>query len=148
MRPLSRRANHILKLAREAAGQSGRRFTGTEHLLLGIVRDGGSLAAGILLNQGTADAWTQAVADEQAHQGPSETWVTGRLPGSPHFMDVFARAERIAQRLGHSRICAEHLLAALLTLTGSMGYQVLRAMGISIEIVDEALRERVPVPCS
>src|SRR5512143_3226884 len=118
MRHLSKRANRILKLAHEAAQEYGKGYVGTEHLLLGIVREGTSLGARILLDHGATQHWTKAVVDELvdelAHKDLDETWVTGRLPGSPHFMDVFARADRIAQRLGHSQICAEHLLAALL----------------------------------
>ena len=127
-------------------------YVGTEHLLLGIIREGTSRGARILFDHGATEHWTKAVVDELvdelADKGMDETWVTGRLPGSPHFMDVFSRAERIAQRLGHSQICAEHLLAALLTLTGSVGYEVLRAMGISMEIIENAFHEQVAAGCS
>jgi ATP-dependent Clp protease ATP-binding subunit ClpA len=88
------------------------------------------------------------MVDELIKERLDETWVTGRLPGSPHFVDVFARAERIAERLKQPQICAEHLLAALLTETGSVGCEVLRALGISMEVVENAFREQVPAGCS
>lgn len=152
MRHLSPRANRVVKLAHEAAQEYGRCYVGTEHLLLGIVREGTSIGARTLHDHGATRQWTKAVVDELVEEsidkGLDETWVTGRLPGSPHFMNVFARAERIAQRLGHSQICSEHLLAALLTLTGSMGHEVLRAMGISMELVERAFREQPVAGCA
>ena len=148
MRHLSKRASQVLKLAHEAAQEYGQGYVGTEHLLLGIIREGTSLGARILLDHGATESRTKARVDELVNKHLDETWVTGRLPGSPHFMNVFARAERIARRLGHSQICAEHLLAALLTLTGSVGYKVLRAMGISMEIVENAFHEQVPAGCT
>jgi hypothetical protein len=148
MRRLSKRASHVLKLAHEAAREYGQGYVGTEHMLLGIIREGTSMAARTLLDHGATEYRAKAMVDELVDKRLGDTWVTGRLPGSPHFMDVFTRAERIAQRLGHSHICTEHLLAALLTQTGSMGLEVLRAMGITMVIVDHALHELVPVGCS
>jgi ATP-dependent Clp protease ATP-binding subunit ClpC len=148
MRHLSKRANQVLKLAHEAAHEYGLGYVGTEHLLLGIVREGTSLGARILLDHGATEYRTKAMVDELVKERLDETWVTGRLPGSPQFVDVFARAERIAERLKQPQIYAEHLLAALLTETGCVGCEVLRAMGISREIVENAFHEQVPAGCS
>ena len=148
MRHLSKRANRALKLAHEAAREYGKEYLGTEYLLLGIIREGTSLAAEVLLDHGVTEYRAKAMVDELADAESDETWVTGQLPGSPHFMDVFARAERIAERLGQAQICVEHLFAALLTQTGSMGCEALRAMGISMETVDNAFREPVLAGCS
>jgi ATP-dependent Clp protease ATP-binding subunit ClpC len=148
MRHLSKRANQVLKLAHEAAQEYGQGHVGTEHLLLGMIREGTSLGAQILLDHGLTEYRTKVMVDELVNNHLDETWVTGRLPGSPHFMDVFGRAERIARRLEHSQICAEHLLAALLTQTGSMGCEILREMGISMDMIDEAFHERAPAGCS
>ena len=140
MRHLSRRARQVLKLAQEAAGEYEQGSVGTEHLLLGIVREGASLGARILLEQGATEYRVKSVVDELVEDRVLETWVTGRLPGSPHFIDVFARAGRIAQRLGQSQICTEHLLAALTTETGSVAYEALHALGLSREIIEEAFQ--------
>jgi len=148
MRRLSKRANQVLKLAHEAAREYGQGYVGTEHLLLGIVREGDSLGARILLEQGVTEYRTKAVVDELVDERMEETWVTGRLPGTPHFMDVFARAQRIAERLGQPRICTEHLLAALLTQTGSVGCEALREMGISTEIVENAFHDPTRSCCA
>ena len=148
MRHLSKRANQVLKLAHEAAREYGLGYVGTEHLLLGIVRDGTSVGARILLDHGATEYQTMAMVDELVKERLDETWVTGRLPGSPHFMNVFGRAERIAERLKQPQICAEHLLVALLTQTGSVGWEVLRTLGISMEIVENAFHDQVPAGCS
>jgi ATP-dependent Clp protease ATP-binding subunit ClpC len=148
MRHLSKRASTVLKLAHEAAEEYGQGYVGTEHLLLGIVREGTSLAAQILLDREVTEYRTKAMVDELVKTRLNETWVTGRLPGSPHFVDVFARAERIAERLHQSQIGAEHLLVALLTETGSVGWEVLRSLGVSMETVENAFHEQVPAACS
>jgi ATP-dependent Clp protease ATP-binding subunit ClpC len=143
MRHLSKRANQVLKLAQEAADEYEQGYVGTEHLLLGIVREGTSLGARILFDHGATEYRIKSVVDELVSDRVHETWVTGRLPGSPHFIDVFARAERIAKRLGQAPICAEHLLAALMTETGSVGYEALRALGLSREAIEDAFHGQV-----
>ena len=148
MKALSERAHRVLQLAEEAAQEYRQGYVGTEHLLLGIAREGMSLGARTLLRHGVTEYRAKAIVDELTQKRTVETWVTGRLPGTPHFMDVFGRAERIAERLGHSRICTEHLLAALLTQTGSLGWEALQQMGISMEMVESAFHEQAPASCA
>lgn len=145
MRNLSKRAEQVLKLAHEAAREYGLGYVGTEQLLLGIVREGMSLGARLLFEHGATEYRIKAAVDELVNERMGETWVTGRLPGTPHFIDVFARAERIAERLGQPQICTEHLLAALMTVGGCVGCEVLRQMGISLKTVEKALREQETV---
>jgi ATP-dependent Clp protease ATP-binding subunit ClpC len=140
---LSKRAGEIVRLAHQAADEYGQGYVGTEHLLLGIVREGTSLAAQILHECGATEYRTKAAVDELIVERVEETWVTGRLPGTPHFIDVFARAERIAERLDQPHICAEHLLAALMTVTGCLGHEALRILGITWENVETAFREQM-----
>ena len=148
MRSLSRRANQVIKLAHQAAQEYGLAYVGTEHLLLGIVREGTSLGARILLDHGATEDRTKSVVDELAKERLEETWVTGRWPGTPHFVNGFARADRIAERLKQPQSCAEHLLAALLTESGCLGCEVLRTLGITIETVENAFRQQAPAACS
>jgi len=147
MKRLSKRANQVLQMARAAAREYGQSYVGTEHLLLGIIREGTSLAARTLLDHGANEDRAKSAIDQRLNRHMEKTWVTGRVPGSPHFMNVFGRAERIADRLGQPHICVEHLLAALLTKTGSVGNEALRTMGISMELVDNAFHEQLPA-CS
>jgi ATP-dependent Clp protease ATP-binding subunit ClpA len=60
-----------------------------------------------------------------------ETWVFGRLPGTPHFKNVMATAIRQCQQLGAKEVCTEHLLLALLKEGGSVAQKALKAQGIS-----------------
>ncbi len=148
MKRLSNCAQQIMKLAEEAATEYCQSHIGTEHLLLGIIREGTSRAAQILTDHGATEYRAKSMIDELSRERIDETWVTGRMPGSPHYMDVFGRADRIAERLGHSLICPEHLLAGLLTQTGSVGWEVLRALGISFETVKNSFREQAPAVCA
>lgn len=137
---LSKRANDVVRLAHLAADEYEQGYVGTEHLLLGIVREGTSLAARVLLELGASEYRLKAIIDQLVTERVEETWITGRQPGTPHFIDVFARAERIAQRLSQPQICAEHLLVALMTVTGCLGYEALVQVGITREKIEDALR--------
>ena len=64
-----------------------------------------------------------------------ETWVFGRLPGSPHFKNVVAGAIEAARQLESKEVCTEHLLLALLKEKGSVAYDTLKNLGVKIEDV-------------
>lgn len=142
MNYLTRRADQIVKLAKEAAREYGQGYVGTEHLLLGIVREGTGLGARILMDRGATEARVQAEIDKLLKTRMQETWVLGRLPGTPHFKDVLAKASSEARGSGNWQICSVHLLLALLTEKGSTGHKALGAMGISLEIVRKVLARK------
>jgi len=148
MRPFSKPASQVLKLAHEAAQERGHGYMGTEHLLLGIIREGTSPAARILLENGATEYRIQAMVDELIGERMRESWAARGLPVSPYFIDVFVRAQRVAERLGQSQLRAEHLLIGLLRQTRSVGCEALRGLGISPETMEDALHEPVPQFCS
>lgn len=63
----------------------------------------------------------------------------GRLPGTPHFRDVIARAADEARGSGNWQIRSEHLLIALLGEKGSTGYKALKALNLALEQVRKDL---------
>ncbi len=70
-----------------------------------------------------------------------ETWVFGRLPGSPHFKNVVARAIEEAQRLKAERIGTEHLLLGLLHEQGGVAQAVLNNLGLQVPDVRKDIVE-------
>ncbi|GMU22254.1 MAG: hypothetical protein AMXMBFR13_23420 [Phycisphaerae bacterium] len=139
MHHLSRRAEQILKLAKEAAREYEQGFVGTEHLLLGIIREGTGVGAAILLEHGATEEKIKERIDHLIRQRLQETWILGRLPGTRHYRDVLSKAGAAARGHGNWQICSVHLLMALLQEKGSTGCQVLTDLGISMEVVRRAI---------
>lgn len=135
MHHLSKRAERILNLAREAAREYGQGYVGTEHLLLAILREGTGLGARILLENGVTEDQVKAMIADIIKERLQETWVLGRLPGTRHYRDVLSKAAEAARGRGTWQICSVHLLIALLNERESTGYRVLRALGITGETV-------------
>jgi ATP-dependent Clp protease ATP-binding subunit ClpC len=139
---LSPRAARILELARGAAREHEQRYVGTEHLLLGIIREGTGTAAKILLDRGVTQLHVEAVINDLLNDRLDETWVLGRLPGTPHFRDVLATAAEKAKGTGNWQIRSVDLLYALLLERGSTGYRALRRLGISTDSIRQFLSPR------
>jgi ATP-dependent Clp protease ATP-binding subunit ClpC len=147
MYQLSKRAERILSLAREAAREDGQGHVGTEHLLLAIVREGTGLGAKILLEVGATEEKVKDQIIQAAKDRMQETWVLGRLPGTRHFRDVLSKAAEAAKGRGTWQICSVHLLMALLAEHDSTGYRVLRDLGVSGDLVRRAImQEAAAVP--
>ncbi len=139
MHQLSKRADQIIRLAKEIARAYGLGHVGTEHLLLAIVREGTGLGAKVLIENGATDERLTAEIDRLVQSRMHETWVMGRLPGTPHFKDVLAKAGRETRGRGNWQICSIHLLLALLGETGSTADKALQNLGITPEMVRRGL---------
>ncbi len=139
MNQLTRRAEQILKLAKEIAAEESRGFVGTEHLLVAIIREGAGMGARVLADHGITEAAVRETVEEVNRDRLHETWVMGRLPGTPNFMDVLSRAVEAARGSGNWQICSIHLLVGLLTLRESTGGKVLRALGVTGETIRKDL---------
>lgn len=146
MYQLSRRAEKILNLAREAAREDGQGHVGTEHLLLAILREGTGLGARILLSSGATEERVKAQIEQAVKDRLQETWVLGRLPGTRHFRDVLSKAAEAAKGRGTWQICSVHLLMALLAERDSTGYRVLRDLGVTNDTVRRAIAQEAATP--
>lgn len=139
MNHLTKRAERILALARVIAREYGQGYVGTEHLLLAIVREGTSVAARFLIAAGATEERLSKEINELIKDRLHETWVLGRLPGTPHFRDVLARAAEESRGRGNWQIESFHLLLALLREKQSVGYSALTTLGINFDQVRSAL---------
>lgn len=86
----------------------------------------------------TAASLKQEV-DKLVQKSMEETWVFGRLPGTPNFRNVMASAIEQARQLGSKQVCTEHLLLALIREKGSTASTALRNLRLSYT----AAREQV-----
>ena len=123
----------IIKLAEAIAREYDQEYVGTEHVLLAIAREGASPGAKLLKSLRLSDARIRKEVDRLIVKSMEDTWVFGRLPGSPHYRNVISKAIEEARRLGSSEIGTEHVLLALMREKGSVAHNALKVLGVSFE---------------
>ncbi len=138
---LSSRAQTIVRLANDIAREYGQEYVGTEHVLLAVLREGTGIGARLLAERNITEARLKAEIDELIESSMEETWVFGRLPGSPHYRNVVATAIEQAQQLESREVCSEHLLLALLKEKGSVAQSALDKLGIKHVDIRRAVAE-------
>lgn len=136
----SQRVADVIKIANRIAHEYERDYVGTEHVLLAIQREGSGVGAGLLGKRHIGADLLREEIDKLIKTQLEETWVFGRLPGTPHFKNVIAQAIRQCQKLDMDKVCTEHLLLALLTERGSVAYNALKNLGLTY---DDAYRDVV-----
>ncbi len=138
---LSTRVEGVIKLAHDIAREYDEEYVGTEHVLLALSREGTGVGAKVLLNHGATPEKIKQQVDQLIKHSMEETWVFGRLPGSPHFKNVVAGAIEAARQLESKEVCTEHLLLALLKEKGSVAHNALQNLGVKIEDVRSDVAE-------
>jgi len=110
MPKLTPRMNKVIKLAQRIARDYGQEYVGTEHMLLAILAEGSGMACEILHDAGIDLRRAKGVVDKLMRSALEDTWVFGRLPGTPHFRNVIEGADRggpaLQQQRGLSRVSA------------------------------------------
>jgi ATP-dependent Clp protease ATP-binding subunit ClpC len=123
-------------LAREEAGRLHHDYIGTEHLLLGIVREGEGIAATVLANLGfDLDVIRQAV--ENMVSGSGGTLTIGEIPFTPRAKRVLELSVEEARLLGHNYVGTEHLLLGLIREGEGVAARVLMELGADKKKVKE-----------
>lgn len=127
----TKRARNVLNFAQEEARSFQHNYIGTEHLLLGLIREGGGVAAQVLNNLGVeANRVRQAV---EAIIGHGDQAVSGMVGLTPRSKKVIEHAVDEARRLDHHFIGTEHLLLGLLREREGIAAYVLDSLGVNFE---------------
>jgi ATP-dependent Clp protease ATP-binding subunit ClpC len=134
---LSKRVERIVKLASEIAREYEQDYVGTEHVLLAIEREGTGVGAQVLRSHGLNGHRLKDEVDGLVKKSMEETWVFGRLPGTPHFRNVMATAIEQARQLESKEVCSEHLLLALFREKGSVACTALHNLKLDYAAVRE-----------
>jgi ATP-dependent Clp protease ATP-binding subunit ClpC len=144
------RVAEVIRIANEIAREYEQDYVGTEHVLLAIRREKDGIGARILAKHGLTEGKLRTEVDRLVKKRMEETWVFGRLPGTPHFRNVMAVAIQQCQQLDAKEVCTEHLLLALLQEKGSVAYKSLKILGLTYEQVRAdvvtMLSEKAPNP--
>ncbi len=129
----SQRARQVLTLAQEEAQRFNHNYIGTEHLLLGLVREGEGVAAKVLNNLGVELNKVRNAVEFIIGRGDKA--VIGDIGLTPRAKKVIELAVDEARRLGHHYIGTEHLLLGLVREGEGIAAGVLESLGVNLEKV-------------
>src|SRR5213083_2193297 len=132
------RARRVLTLAQEEALRFNHNYIGTEHLLLGLVREGEGVAAKVLANLGVELNKVRSAVEFIIGRG--DRMVVGEIGLTPRAKKVIELAVDEARRMGHHYIGTEHLLLGLVRQTEGVAIDILKRLGISPEEVRKQTR--------
>jgi ATP-dependent Clp protease ATP-binding subunit ClpC len=127
------RARRVLTLAQEEAQRFNHNYIGTEHLLLGLVREGDGVAAKVLANLGVELNKVRSAVEFIIGRG--DRAVLGEIGLTPRAKKVIELAVDEARRLNHHYIGTEHLLLGLVREGEGIAAGVLESLGVNLERV-------------
>ena len=126
------RVRKVLAMAREEAIRLQHDYVGTEHILLGLIREGEGVAAAVLTNLNVDLDQIHDQVEESVKKGKA-TIALGELPYTSRAKKVLEFAMAEARELNHSYVGTEHLLLGLLREEKGIAAQVLNSLGVSME---------------
>jgi ATP-dependent Clp protease ATP-binding subunit ClpC len=127
------RARQVVVLAQEEVRLLAHDHIGTEHLLLGLLREEEGIAARVLHELGVGVEEVRAEIERRFGRG--EQAATGQIPFTPSAKEALELALREALRLGHNYIGTEHVLLGLLRADQGPATEILGELGVLPEIV-------------
>ena len=125
------RARKAIRLANQEAQRFNHQYIGTEHILLGLVKEGSGVAANVLKDL-DIDLRKVRLEFEKIVPGPFET-LSGQFPQTPRAKKVIEYAIEEARSLKHDWVGTEHLLLGLMRESEGVAGQVLRNLGLTLE---------------
>jgi ATP-dependent Clp protease ATP-binding subunit ClpC len=133
LRRFSKRARRSLAYAQEEARRLNHPYIGTEHLLLGLIREEDSVAARVLRSLGVEADTVRGAVEEIIGRG--EQTVTSRIGLSPRTKRIIELAVSHAREMGNSYIGTEHLLLGLVEEGEGVAVDVLKSLDVTLEKV-------------
>ncbi len=130
------RARKVMALANQEAQRFNHEYIGTEHILLGLVKEGSGVGANVLKNLDVDLRKVRLEVEKLVRAGP-EMVTMGRLPQTPRAKKVIEYAIEEARNLNHNYVGTEHLLLGLLREHDGVAAQVLMNLGLKLEDVRE-----------
>ncbi len=137
MERFTQRARRVLSLAHQEAERMRHNYIGTEHLLLGLIREEGGVAGRVLRELGLEAERVQEIIERLTGTGQFRG---GKLDLSPGTQQVLEYAVEEARRMGHHYIGTEHLLLGLVRYGEGVALDVLRKLGVTPEQIRRQTR--------
>jgi ATP-dependent Clp protease ATP-binding subunit ClpC len=130
------RARKVMALANQEAQRFNHEYIGTEHILLGLVKEGSGVGANVLKNLDVDLRKVRLEVEKLVKSGPDMVTM-GKLPQTPRAKKVIEYAIEEARNLNHNYVGTEHLLLGLLREREGVAAQVLMNLGLNLEQVRE-----------
>src|SRR5687768_10845251 len=127
------RVRKVLAMAREEAERLRHEYVGTEHILLGLIREGEGVAAAVLQNLSVDLDEIQQKIEDTVKKGKAASATGPDLPYTSRAKKVLELAMSEARELAHSYVGTEHLLLGLLREEKGIAAQVLTDAGVNLE---------------
>ncbi len=127
------RVRKVLAMAREEAARLHHEYVGTEHILLGLIREGEGVAATVLQNLSVELEDIQQKIEETVKKGKAGQTTGPDLPYTSRAKKVLELAMSEARELNHSYVGTEHLLLGLLREEKGIAAQVLTDAGVNLD---------------
>ena len=129
------RARKVMQLANQEAQRFNHEYIGTEHILLGLIKEGSGVAANVLKNLDVDLRKIRLEVEKLMESGPDMV-IMGKLPQTPRAKKVIEYAMEEARNLNHNYVGDEHLLLCLMRdQEGVAGIVLLRKLGLTLEEV-------------
>jgi ATP-dependent Clp protease ATP-binding subunit ClpC len=138
MERFTQRARRVLSLAQEEAERFQHNYIGTEHLLLGLIREDGGVAGRVLRELGLDQRRVEELVERMTRASARTTTIQPEL--SPGTKRVLELAVDEARRMGHHYIGTEHLLLGLVRLPEGVAIDILKRLNVNPEDVRRQTR--------
>jgi ATP-dependent Clp protease ATP-binding subunit ClpC len=125
-----------MQLANQEAQRFNHEYIGTEHILLGLIKEGSGVAANVLKNLEVDLRKIRLEVEKLVQSGPDMVTM-GKLPQTPRAKKVIEYSMEEARNLGHNYVGTEHILLGLLREQEGVAAQVLMNLGLKLEEVRE-----------
>ncbi len=130
------RARKVMQLANQEAQRFNHEYIGTEHILLGLIKEGSGVAANVLKNLDIDLRKIRLEVEKLVQSGPDMVTM-GKLPQTPRAKKVIECSMEEARNLNHNYVGTEHILLGLLREQEGVAAQVLMNLGVKLEDVRE-----------
>jgi ATP-dependent Clp protease ATP-binding subunit ClpC len=130
------RARKVMQLANQEAQRFNHEYIGTEHVLLGLIKEGSGVAANVLKNLEVDLRKIRLEVEKLVQSGPDMVTM-GKLPQTPRAKKVIEYSMEEARNLNHNYVGTEHILLGLLREQEGVAAQVLMNLGLKLEEVRE-----------
>ncbi|MFZ5651283.1 MAG: ATP-dependent Clp protease ATP-binding subunit [Bacillota bacterium] len=133
------RAQRVLLLAQEEAMRLGHPYVGTEHILLGLIREGQGVAAKVLATLGVEADSVRSMVEQSVGRG--QGGLSGEITLTPRGKRVLELSVDEARRMGHNYVGTEHLLLGVIREGEGLAAQVMRGLGTDLGKVRQSVMQ-------
>jgi len=132
------RARKVMQLANQEAQRFSHEYVGTEHVLLGLIKESAGVAANVLKGLDIDLRKVRLEVEKLIQSGPDMV-LMGKLPMTPRAKKVLELAMEAAKNIGHNYVGTEHILFGLVREQEGVAAQVLMNLGVTPKLVEEEI---------